>query len=654
MRRETRVQIAAGVMMVVCLVASGVVATELSASVGRNKLGYATRAVDGDPPQVALGIAMGAFRGMFVNWLWMRAESLKEDGKYHEAINLAKAITTLQPRFPKVWQFQAWNMAYNISVKTQTPEERWEWVHKGIRLLREQGVVHNPNSLDLHRELAWIFLHKIGGTTDDANQYYKRRMAYEWSYLMGPPPGPDPEARTREQVTERFATWLDDIAAAPATIEELLERDPRAGELLEKLRTLADEEPNERLLEHYQMHVEVGRSGLKTLIREDMGGRSLALLELIEDPAFAEVWPTLISTIRQRVLADEYNMDIRQMARFTRRFGPLDWRHPAAHSVYWAAQGVENAEQRVNAENEKDYDFVNSDRIVVQALQELYRSGELYYDMLGFRLFGAEEQSLYLAMPNVHFLESYGELIEDAIPRAGIYEDSSKRYYTLFSAGYENFLNDAIRFLWRRGQEAEAREWYEKLRTWYRLNRNDDMKAYTQSLPIEDFVARQYYDERFKTPYVAASEVFGALQGAYVGLLRSDDELFRSQLRYASEFHRRYMEAQRNVVLAGGDTARMAVMPEDFQLMAGAQFGVFIQLLDLDSAALVYGNAPESLRRSAFDVVVPRFKAVLDEQAEEGRSFEEMFPEPSGMDAFRVDMQRRMESRQRELEVESK
>jgi hypothetical protein len=68
-----------------------------------------------------LGIAMGAFRGIFVNWLWMRANDLKEQGKYYEAVDLAKTITRLQPRFPRVWAFHAWNLAYNISVATNTP-----------------------------------------------------------------------------------------------------------------------------------------------------------------------------------------------------------------------------------------------------------------------------------------------------------------------------------------------------------------------------------------------------------------------------------------------------------------------------------------------------------------------------------------------------
>jgi len=342
------------------------------------------------------------------------------------------------------------------------------------------------------------------------------------------------------------------------------------------------------------------------------------------------------------------------MARYTRKFGPLDWRHPAAHAVYWSASGVENAYKRVNAQNEKDYDFVNADRVVVQSIQELYRSGDLFFDMLGFRLLGNQEQTLYLAMPNVYFLQTYGEIIEEAAPRAGIYE-APTRYFTLFSAGYENFLNDAIRFLYRRGQTEEANKWYTKLRTWERQNLNDDTVIQKRSVPLEEFVANQFYDERYKTPYVASSEVYGSLQGAYVALLSSDTELFRSQFDYAQRFHRVFIDKQYNEVFAAGNTGRMLPFPRDFQLLAGAQFAVFIQMLDMDSAALVYGNSPDALRRPAYDILSARFDAVLpEESAGDTLSFDDMFPEPPNMEGFRAAWQQKLMAREKELDVDAK
>jgi len=70
------------------------------------------------PPMLAFTtVALGGFRGLISNYLWMRANDLQLDDKYLEAAQLADWITDLEPHFATVWVFQAWNMAYNISVK---------------------------------------------------------------------------------------------------------------------------------------------------------------------------------------------------------------------------------------------------------------------------------------------------------------------------------------------------------------------------------------------------------------------------------------------------------------------------------------------------------------------------------------------------------
>src|SRR6185295_15802714 len=103
MNRGTRVQILASIVMLLALGASSVFAVSMAGLTGRYKLVYTTRAEDAASWEVSAGIAMGAFRGIFVNWLWIRANDLKEAGKFHEANDLANAITKLQPRFPRVW-----------------------------------------------------------------------------------------------------------------------------------------------------------------------------------------------------------------------------------------------------------------------------------------------------------------------------------------------------------------------------------------------------------------------------------------------------------------------------------------------------------------------------------------------------------------------
>ena len=92
-------------------------------------------------------VALGGFRGLIANALWIRANDLQQDDKFFEAAQLASWITELEPSFTQVWLFQAWNMAYNISVKFKDFPDRWRWVERGIELLRDEGLRYNPNNV---------------------------------------------------------------------------------------------------------------------------------------------------------------------------------------------------------------------------------------------------------------------------------------------------------------------------------------------------------------------------------------------------------------------------------------------------------------------------------------------------------------------------
>ena len=109
----------------------------------------------------------------------MRAGALQEEGRHFELVQLADWISRLQPRSPAIWAFHAWNMAYNISTLMTNPDERWRWVHNGIRLLRDEALPANPGAARLYQELAWIFLHKLGTDSDHAAPYYRERWAAE-------------------------------------------------------------------------------------------------------------------------------------------------------------------------------------------------------------------------------------------------------------------------------------------------------------------------------------------------------------------------------------------------------------------------------------------------------------------------------------------
>ncbi len=161
-------------------------------------------ALENAPPMLAFTtVALGGFRGIIANALWLRANDLQEEGKYFEAMQLADWITKLQPRMTQVWTVQAWNMVYNISVKF--PEsDRWRWIKAGVELLRDEGLKYNPDNALIYRELAWFFQHKMGHYLDAAHMIYKTEWAREMMSVLGRDQ-PDWEALINPQTEDQIA-----------------------------------------------------------------------------------------------------------------------------------------------------------------------------------------------------------------------------------------------------------------------------------------------------------------------------------------------------------------------------------------------------------------------------------------------------------------
>ena len=175
------------------------------------------------PPILAFTtVALGGFRGIISNVLWMRATRLQEEEKYFEMVLLADWITKLQPKFATVWTQQAWNMIYNISRTYRDFHDRWLWVESGIKLLRDEGLVYNPTEALLYQELAWTFHDKIGKSTDEAHWYYKETWALKIQSLIGK--RPDWEALTNPSNPEQQAAvdrMKEELNMDPAIMREI-------------------------------------------------------------------------------------------------------------------------------------------------------------------------------------------------------------------------------------------------------------------------------------------------------------------------------------------------------------------------------------------------------------------------------------------------
>lgn len=131
-----------------------------------------SRLGDIDPASETLKLATLGLRGLAVNILWERAAEFTKKEDWDNLKVTLNQIAKLQPHFIGVWQFQAWNLSYNVSTEFDDYRQRYHWVKKGIDYMF-QGIRYNRSEPRLYWDLARFFGQKIG-TADERVQY--RRM----------------------------------------------------------------------------------------------------------------------------------------------------------------------------------------------------------------------------------------------------------------------------------------------------------------------------------------------------------------------------------------------------------------------------------------------------------------------------------------------
>jgi hypothetical protein len=472
---DTLIETIAAGLLVMAIAAAAFVAPAIARERQSNQLVISTAGTQGMPPHVALATAaLGTFRGLAVDVMWARADALQSKGQFFEAQTLSQWITALQPRFPKVWAFQAWNLAYNISVSTKVPEERWGWINRGANLLRSQAIPLNPHDANLPMELGWIFFHKIGGKNDREHWYYKVRLAREFREFLGDLTG----GRTTQQAIERFRK----IADAADSIEAM--NDDQAVQ--RALAVLAEhgEEPGEPLLRMLgrvvlytnstDVKIQAGKA-LPTGTNRDL------LASLLEDPELAAtVFDTIVPTLQKRVLIDRYRMEPAFMLEQMETYGPLDWSHPHAHGIYWSEKGVAIGRDMVRRDRVNELTII---RTRLGNLQQLMRSGRVEFDPLADRID---------LLPDPRFIEAYERGMQNAISLIQSESGVSAAEFGLATVddllrGYESFLQQATVFSYLYGDEAEARGCFGKLRTLAEDTGRGDQPLYSEGL--EGFLA---------------------------------------------------------------------------------------------------------------------------------------------------------------------
>ena len=613
------IQVIAVILAVSCFGGAALLGIPISSQ--REDLELTGKAGKSLPARIALTqAALGSFRGLFVDLLWYRATKLKEAGQYREANQLSEWICALQPHFSRVWVFHAWNMAYNISVATHTKEERWHWVNKGIRLLRDEGLDANPNSVLIKKELAWIFFHKFGGVSDDMHWYYRRRLAQEWQEVLT-----IPEYYSTEQMIQRMQFIVD----APDTIDQVLE-DEQTRKLVMQLKERFGYEPNEQLLRRFGRIFMFMVSPDKNFY--DFDEQTIARYADIElyrfhiqkdQIAAGNAYRRLINHLRKRVLLDKYKMDPAEMVRLMKEFGPMDWRHPAAHGVYWATQGIKTA---LAAREKTSIDQLNTDRLIIHSMQDLMHTGRLTYDPV----------SDYLHMlPDPRFVAAYEKAMGYAVDRV-VSTDFNSGTKDSYNTGHDNFLVQAVTFHYMYGDEQEANRYFERWRKLYGSEFRHRKKI-EEKWVMSDLAMNQVKNETRMMQFNTMNFIDAMLYRAFLdGMAQGELDVFNKFFNIAKQLHDEHQETKGREYNPDADRGRLELMP--WKLVVPYTYAEILKnrvpgrRIPLNVRARIWRMTHYGLRRMVYDIIAP---AIYAEAEQLGRNPSLVLPEPPDMDVYR-------------------
>jgi hypothetical protein len=114
-----------------------------------------------DPASETMKLSTLGLRGVAANILWGWANYYKKIEDWDKLEMTVNQIIRLQPNFVEVWDFQAHNLSYNVSVEFDDYRMRYQWVKKGIEFLI-LGSHYNRDEPGILRQIGWFVGQKIG------------------------------------------------------------------------------------------------------------------------------------------------------------------------------------------------------------------------------------------------------------------------------------------------------------------------------------------------------------------------------------------------------------------------------------------------------------------------------------------------------------
>jgi len=145
------------------------------------------------------------------------------------------------------------------------------------------------------------------------------------------------------------------------------------------------------------------------------------------------------------LLREKYKLIPELMKKIDEKYGPLDWRLPWAHAVYWAYRGKQRAKEKHS---------IQCDRMIFQSLASAFRHGQFSHSYSG------EEAD----SPDTNLLHRVISTYEEAL----IAYPGDDTVLT----SYSNFLHDAVTRLHKAGYIMQAKEAEKIMRQHFQIKEN--------------------------------------------------------------------------------------------------------------------------------------------------------------------------------------
>ncbi len=229
---------------------------------------------------------------------------------------------------------------------------------------------------------------------------------------------------------------------------------------------------------------------------------------------------------RARRLREVYKMDLARMQKVDELYGPLDWRLPETHALYWAYVGKQEAKTPT--------DLIQLRRVTYQSMDMAFHRGRLIDAKLGagFRF-----------EPNLDIADKVHAAYEEAMA-----EDAEMRQH--ISRAHKNFLLSATYFFYVHGRTRDADRWFNVVKEKY-------PKDYPRAMTLDEYALKRVGEDVGETDMNRTiSNIMGALRQSYFNLVDGDEDAFNGYQALARNIWARYQSK-----IGGGPSDQRVGLP---------------------------------------------------------------------------------------------